>query len=824
MRRYLIPIAAFVFGIAILGCLVLYPNWLALLEFPWRWLAAALGVILIISALVITLNSAGRAGRLISDERFSLAQAKQAASYLSAYTFQAIPPAPPVHFIGRTEEREKLVHDLSASEWITAIILRGKPGVGKTALAQKLAEELAGAKAFPGGILWWDLGSEPDLLAAFSAWAAFANLSADVTRLPAESRPDFVRDQLTHLGRLFVILDDVRHVEAATTLIKALPPGAVVLLTTRDIDLTGTLNCSVRDLSPFTEDEALALLAKRISPLGKYEDAARELFRLTEGMPLGLELAAGAAGSSANLPALAGQLRQLPQFDDFQLPSGEIREKNMEACLAVNYASLPAPVTLQSRFRALGIFPVPFDEPALFAVWDEADYEALNILLRRNLLLKDKKSGLLSQHRFLNAYARALLRQKPVEESQAIRRHAQYYLNQADQAKEKYGQGGESTRVSLHQFNIFWPHLKTAYENMLQTSQQGNGEVEARWLSEFPEKIIYTLDLHLLPGQMISILETALAAARRLNDKQSESIHLVNLGFAFSTLGILQKAIEYYELALPLKREIGDRRGEGKALGNLGLAYADLGNIRKAIEYYEQQLVITREAHDRYGEGATLRNLGLAYAGIGNSHRAIEYFQQALSVDRQIGDRRSEGRSLGNLGLAYADRRDAQKAIEYYEKALKVTREIGDRRGEGSILGNLGIIYYALGDVYSAIEYYEQHLNITRLIGDRRGEGNALGNLGIAYKKLGDPYMAMEYYEQALVLDQATGDKLGEANDCWNMGLLFEEQGNLSRAAELMQVRVDYLASIGHTEATKYARYLDDVLKKLAERQNAALE
>jgi len=84
--------------------------------------------------------------------------------------------------------------------------------------------------------------------------------------------------------------------------------------------------------------------------------------------------------------------------------------------------------------------------------------------------------------------------------------------------------------------------------------------------------------------------------------------------------------------------------------------------------------------------------------------------------------------------------------------------------------------------------------------------------------------MAMEYYEQALVIDQATGDKLGEANDCWNMGLLFEEQGNLARAAHLMQVRVDYLASIGHTDVGRYARYLTDLQKKLEEQQAKELE
>jgi hypothetical protein len=45
----------------------------------------------------------------------------------------------------------------------------------------------------------------------------------------------------------------------------------------------------------------------------------------------------------------------------------------------------------------------------------------------------------------------------------------------------------------------------------------------------------------------------------------------------------------------------------------------------------------------------------------------------------------------------------------------------------------------------------------------------------------------------------------------WEMGLLHEQQGDLSRAAELMQVYVDYLREIGHTDAEKRAEQLAGV-------------
>ena len=65
---------------------------------------------------------------------------------------------------------------------------------------------------------------------------------------------------------------------------------------------------------------------------------------------------------------------------------------------------------------------------------------------------------------------------------------------------------------------------------------------------------------------------------------------------------------------MTIAREINDRRGEGAHLGNLGLAYSNLGEVRRAIEYYEQALTIAREINDRRGEGNRLGNLGSAYS------------------------------------------------------------------------------------------------------------------------------------------------------------------------------------------------------------------
>ena len=164
----------------------------------------------------------------------------------------------------------------------------------------------------------------------------------------------------------------------------------------------------------------------------------------------------------------------------------------------------------------------------------------------------------------------------------------------------------------------------------------GGDEVAAQWTSEFPDRVVYVLDLRLPPRDRIPILEAAAAAARQIGDRRGEGNRLGNLGSAYYTLGEVRRAIEYCEQALSVAREIGDRGGEGNDLGNLGKAYADLGEVRRAIEYYGQALTVTREIGDRRGEADHCWNLGLLYED-SDPARAAELMQVRVEYEREIG-------------------------------------------------------------------------------------------------------------------------------------------------------------------------------------------
>ena len=207
---------------------------------------------------------------------------------------QPAPPAPPAHFTGREDDLSKFTQLLTSGQSVAITALQGMGGIGKTALALKLAERIRAH--FPGGVLWWSLGPSPDVFTALDVRARRARPNADLSALPdAASRASLVRSMLAKLGNLCAIVDDVWDEASARTLMSAIPPGCPILITTRDGDLAKTLRCRVERIDALNEDEAIALLAKLLGPLDGYEPAAREIAsapdyasRTTRRLPGGL--------------------------------------------------------------------------------------------------------------------------------------------------------------------------------------------------------------------------------------------------------------------------------------------------------------------------------------------------------------------------------------------------------------------------------------------------------------------------------------------------------------------------------------------------------
>ncbi|MBD1867008.1 tetratricopeptide repeat protein [Cyanobacteria bacterium FACHB-471] len=291
-----------------------------------------------------------------------------------------------------------------------------------------------------------------------------------------------------------------------------------------------------------------------------------------------------------------------------------------------------------------------------------------------------------------------------------------------------------------------------------------------------------------------------IALYKRVLQKTSterDVLWLRGLGIASDRLGNSTQAIQHHQRSLKLAREMGALGSAAKALGNLGNAYNSLGQYEQAIAHHQQDLTVTREIGDRQGEGNTLGNLGNVYYSLGQYEQAIAYYQQSLVVKREIGNCAGEGNTLGNLGNAYDFLGQYEQAIAHHQQYLTIARETGNRRGEGAALGNLGNAYNSLGQYEQAITYHQQSLTIAREIGNRQGEGIVLGNLGNAYNSLGQYEQAIIYYQQSLTIAREIGDRQGEGNALGNLGCVYNSLRQYEQAITYHQQYLTIAREIG---------------------------
>ncbi|MET7440648.1 BTAD domain-containing putative transcriptional regulator, partial [Streptomyces sp. NPDC005568] len=224
-------------------------------------------------------------------------------------------PAPAAHpgnlrarltsFVGRESDIDAIRRDLAAARLVT---LLGPGGAGKTRLSQEAAETVGDAAL--DGVWLAELApvDDPDAVpeAVLTALGAretvLRGAGAEELRAVADRHDDPVTKLAEHCAkrRMLLILDNCEHVvDAAARLVEQLLercPELTVLATSREpLGVPGEL---LRPVEPLPEPVAMRLLADRgaaARPGFRVEDdpeAAAEICRRLDGLPLAIELAA----------------------------------------------------------------------------------------------------------------------------------------------------------------------------------------------------------------------------------------------------------------------------------------------------------------------------------------------------------------------------------------------------------------------------------------------------------------------------------------------------------------------------------------------------
>lgn len=703
-------------------------------------------------------------------------------AFVSFPTLHSIPP-PAADFTGRENELTEIMQHFENGATISG--LAGMGGVGKTELARVFAHAIKSQ--------YLDAQIEIDLkgtslvpLAASEVMKQIIHAfepQADLRKATDNEIGSLYRSTL-HDKRALLLLDNAFDAVQVRPLIPS-QSCALLITSRRHFTVPGLIPIRLDVMSETDARKFLLELCSRI------DGHAAEIAELCGRLPLALRIAGSTLAEHIDITP-ADYLVRLSERKKGRL--GILKEENdpelnVEATFVESYNLQPTDA--QTRWRVLAVFRASFTWIAAMEVW-ALDEESTNISLsefvRCSLVSFDAKTQRYSLHDLLADFAETRLNYS--ERTIAQARHAQHYCDLAKAADFVYDKGGDGILQGLSLFDAEWPNISAG--QAWATANLETSDNAANLCIEYLGIALYCLDLRLVPRQLISWVNTALRAARKLKERRIEGSLFGHLGAIYRSLGDFDKAVEYLVQSLSIDREIGNASGQSRCLANLGNVYFDLRDYQKATEYYEEARAIAHEMQDTTSEGYILGNLGMALGELGDPRRAVEYMEQAVAIARERGEKSHESSYLGNLGEAYDRRGETLKAIECFNKGLAIAREIGDRMGEVNILRNLGLSYQHQGESGRAIECYERGLEITREIGSTRLESQYLKSLGESYLTLQETSKAAEYCELAMVAARQAGDKRTEANALNSAGLAYICIGVIEKGIEYQMKGIEY--------------------------------
>ncbi|HEU4917699.1 MAG TPA: tetratricopeptide repeat-containing sensor histidine kinase [Acidimicrobiia bacterium] len=188
--------------------------------------------------------------------------------------------------------------------------------------------------------------------------------------------------------------------------------------------------------------------------------------------------------------------------------------------------------------------------------------------------------------------------------------------------------------------------------------------------------------------EAVEVADEAIALATALGDGTARGWALHHRGWALSSMGRLDEALDS-QLSARAQFELeGELGGIANALMAIGDLYGDVGDTTTALEYLERARAPLKLANDELGAGLLMNLTGIALSHEGRHEEALDLFEQAEKIYFRIGDPLRVGTTRINQGYelltlsATADEPHRMALIERVGRIAEETIERGDRLGE----------------------------------------------------------------------------------------------------------------------------------------------
>ncbi|MFC1408390.1 tetratricopeptide repeat protein [Streptacidiphilus sp. N1-12] len=149
-------------------------------------------------------------------------------------------------------------------------------------------------------------------------------------------------------------------------------------------------------------------------------------------------------------------------------------------------------------------------------------------------------------------------------------------------------------------------------------------------------------------------------------------------------------------------------------------------------------------------QAAALVNLGDLHAAAGQHVRALERYRSALGPARAVDDQTAVGRILEAVAGAHRASGDLVRAADWYGRALALRRKRGERQDELRLLGRLAATHTAQGRLGDALRDYRAAAALHRKLGDEVSAVGAVLGAARVQELAGSTEQALRTQREAL--------------------------------------------------------------------------
>lgn len=628
-----------------------------------------------------------------------------------------LPPLPP-YFTNRVKELAILVDAIRNQSQFshgfgsTCVVgIRGMPGIGKTALALRLAHQIT--DHYPDAQMFIDMQGYDSRTLPRPVTDALAHCirSFKPESSVPENNESLRANYLSVLrGRRCLLLCD--NVAPAQNLSLLLPPsGCMVILTSRDhLDIDGL---ELIRLDTLERHDSIVLLRSLCS-------------RLKDEPPNVLdELAARSGDISEALRVNAGTLTKNPFLSAHdlleQLRNQGRQAEPLRAALNISYEHLDP--NLRRYWRCLAVFHGDFSIDAAAAVWGVNSTEAMERLGRleaASLVQPPGANGRVRLHDLLRTFADVQM--DDTERRLTEKGHTAHYTGVLKELDAHFLAGGAAMLKALQRLDADQANIEAAAARLSKCFQTESPPFEdSRGLSELIAAGPHILEFRVPLQKWMSWLSSGLLAAQQAGERSHEGWHLAYLGLAQLDSGKVEDAHPLIESALKIARELGETRLEGESLSFLGISHQYQQHLAEAYQLHLQARELRHSIGDRRGEANDCTNLGVTCPGTLDEKMA--YFHEALRISREIRSSRTEAFAQASMASVYYRAQMYQEATACARDAVRIRREIGDIRFEVKDMETLIETTQAAGNVQEIDELVDR---LSKLYADIASPGDEL--------------------------------------------------------------------------------------------------